>query len=160
MATMKAVFGALVIAASTLACKGAESPRPETPLQSQTMRFEDFRADSFIGRPAAVDFGSDSSARRFQTVLRQQAAAGPNFAGHITVVTWGCGTQCRDHYLVDARSGRVIADTLLDFSCHEPEFHRNSALVIQRPDTTTFGPCSRGTTRYFRWTGEYLAEIR
>jgi hypothetical protein len=111
-----------------------------------------------VGRPARVDLTSDSDAPRFRTRLTEGAAEGPNFAGHFTIITWGCGTQCVVDALVDARSGRVYSDTTLDFSCHDPEFRRNSTLVIQRPDTA-FGACSGTDTRRFRWTGDRFIEV-
>ena len=46
-------------------------------------------------------------ARRLRTMLRIGAASGPNFAGHYTPVTWGCGVACQEFAIVDAKSGRV-----------------------------------------------------
>lgn len=71
-------------------------------------RFEDFRVVSkFSGQPAPVNLASHKEARRFRTMLREGAAKGPNFAGHDTVVTWGCGTACQMAAVVDAGDGKV-----------------------------------------------------
>ena len=59
-------------------------------------------------RPAPVDLNSDPSARMFRTRLRNGAAKGPNFAGHYTVVVWGCGASCVTFAIVDSLTGRVI----------------------------------------------------
>jgi hypothetical protein len=157
---------AVTCVALLLGCERHEDAKPAASQStaaasksSRAPRFEDFPADTFVGRPAPVDLTSDPDARQFRTRLREGAAEGPNFAGHLTIITWGCGTQCMSHALVDARSGRVYSDTTLDFSCHDPEFRRNSTLVIQRGDTTTFGECSATATRFFRWTGDRFIDI-
>jgi hypothetical protein len=111
------------------------------------------------GPGVPIDWSSDASALRFRTRIEAGRQAGANFAGHLSIITWGCGTQCLSYQILDLRTGRLVSDTLLDFSCHEPEFRRDSELIVQLVDTATYGPCSRGVTRYFRWTGERLEEI-
>jgi hypothetical protein len=61
----------------------------------------------FKGKPAAVDLASHKDARAFRTRLSEAAPKGTNFAGHMTVITWGCGTLCQIVALIDARDGRV-----------------------------------------------------
>lgn len=70
-------------------------------------RFVEFPAAR--GRPytPAVPVLGSARARRFRTVLRDGAAARPNFAGHFTVVAWGCGASCTTAAIVDARTGNV-----------------------------------------------------
>jgi hypothetical protein len=36
------------------------------------------------------------------------AEAGPNFAGHYVIVTWGCGSSCLMMAIVDLKTGRVF----------------------------------------------------
>jgi hypothetical protein len=147
--------------AKPAASQNTSAPRakPAASQNTPAPRFEDFPAGTFTGKPAPVDLTSDPDAPQFRTRLREGAKGGPNFAGHLTVITWGCGTQCQVYALVDARSGRVYSDTLLDFSCHDPEFRLNSTLVIQRPDTLPGGSCSDTRTRFFKWTGERFVDI-
>ena len=45
--------------------------------------------------------------RRFRTMIRTGAAHGPNFAGHFTVVEWGCGGGCVSLVVVDAATGEI-----------------------------------------------------
>ena len=72
-----------------------------------TPRYEDYAvAKVFKGKPARPLINS-SPARTFRTRLREGAAQGPNFAGHYTIVTWGCGTGCQMMAVVDAQTGRV-----------------------------------------------------
>lgn len=61
----------------------------------------------FNGKPAPPILNS-ARARQFRTMIRTQARKGPNFAGHYTVVIWGCGTDCRGFAIVNARTGKVL----------------------------------------------------
>jgi hypothetical protein len=83
--------------------EGNASGRAEAP------RFEDFpvpAAERFKGMPAAVRLTSPE-ARRYRTMIRAGARKGPNFAGHYTIVEWGCGAGCAQFEVVDARTGAV-----------------------------------------------------
>jgi len=62
----------------------------------------------FKGNPKPVNLSSYAGARTFRTKLREGAALGPNFAGHYTVVTFGCGTQCQENWIIDAESGKIL----------------------------------------------------
>ena len=64
--------------------------------------------ERFRGKPAAPDVRSHPRSRLFRTMIREGARNGPNFAGHYTLVFWGCGTGCRQMGIVDARTGRVF----------------------------------------------------
>jgi len=71
--------------------------------------FEQYRvAEQFVGKPAPVDLKSAPGASRFRTGLRYGAKKGPNFAGHYTIVEWGCGTGCDNIAVIDAANGRVV----------------------------------------------------
>src|SRR3990167_3664580 len=63
--------------------------------------------DVFTGTPAPVDLSSYKGAKTYRTVLTQGAQKGPNFAGHYTVVSFGCGTQCQDNWIIDAKTGTI-----------------------------------------------------
>src|SRR4051812_9477824 len=72
--------------------------------------FSDYPVSSvWHGRAAAVDLSSSPGARRFRTQYRLQAPSGPNFAGRLTVVHWGCGAPCISFGIVDAPTGRIVA---------------------------------------------------
>lgn len=75
--------------------------------QRKPPRFSDYPVtERFTGKPAPVNF-KDRNARALRTVLREGAKGGPNFAGHYTVVSWGCGMGTFTLAVVDARTGRV-----------------------------------------------------
>jgi hypothetical protein len=58
-------------------------------------RFEDFPATVSTAEPRSPRFvGHD--ARSYRTVILEGSAKGVNFAGHYTIVHWGCGSSCWD----------------------------------------------------------------
>ncbi len=77
-------------------------------ISQATPRFEDYPAPAeTIGAPAPVDLASHPEARKYRTQIRSDARAGPNFAGHFTIVGWGCGAACLQWSVVNARTGKV-----------------------------------------------------
>lgn len=95
--------------ALTQAVIAADLRRADAPL------FEDFRVEPVSeGRPAAVNLKSHPLARRYMTVLRAGAQKGPNFAGHYTVVGWGCGSSCIRLAVIDTRNGAVFVPEAFD----------------------------------------------
>jgi hypothetical protein len=81
----------------------ADLRKPDAPA------FGHFKVESLSdARPAPVDLKSHPLARRYRTILRAGALKGPNFAGHYTVVGWGCGSSCVQFAVVDARNGAVF----------------------------------------------------
>ena len=122
--------------------------------------FSRYRVDArFSGTPAPPDLKSGKDARRFRTVLREGARSGPNFAGHFTVVTWGCGTMCQSHAIVDAHSGRV---TMISFpSAYGIEYRLESRLLVFDPSDEclpagTIGP---ETSEWYEWAGGKLRKV-
>jgi hypothetical protein len=65
-------------------------------------------SDKLIGEPSPVDMGSYPGASTYKTKLQEGAQGGPNFAGHYTIVAIGCGTQCEEDWVIDAKTGKII----------------------------------------------------
>jgi hypothetical protein len=84
----------------------------------------------FTGAPAPVNLNSYIGAARFKTKLVQAAQNGPNYAGHYTIVTIGCGTQCQDNWLIDAKTGKILdkISSMIGVS-----YAKNSYLLIVNP---------------------------
>jgi len=134
---------------------------PEPP------RFEDYPVGRIFKRtPAPVDLRSHPQARSFRTRLREGAKHGPNFAGHLTIVTWGCGTSCRQLAIVDAKTGGVTFGPLYTV---EVGFRLDSRLLIVNTPESILeyygGRCpERGrsidtVSSYFAWDGRELKEV-
>lgn len=93
-------------------------------------RFQDYLVTRILHhKPVAADLRSDRQARLFRTQLRQGVARkGVNFAGQFTLLTWGCGSDCRMVAVVDAKTGDVyIAPFTVSTGI---SFHLESKLVI------------------------------
>jgi hypothetical protein len=73
-------------------------------------KFSMFRVRAmYKGRLAPPDFKTDPKARLFKTEIRDQCKDyGINFAGHYTVIEWGCGTECESIAIVDRISGAIF----------------------------------------------------
>jgi hypothetical protein len=68
--------------------------------------FDQFGVDEiFKDKPAPPKI--TGSHQWFRTMIRRAAAKGPNFAGHYTIATWGCGTGCVSMAIIDAKDGSV-----------------------------------------------------
>ncbi len=137
-------------------------------------RFADYSvALRRLARPAAPQLVS-REARLFRTVIRDAAAAGPNFAGHYTVAVWGCGASCTSAAIVDAVSGRVVfPDTMTDIAAShvagrnadgtEPTFYS----LRFRPDSRLLAVLgapgeneARDGVSFFLWDGATLKPLR
>jgi hypothetical protein len=78
--------------------------------QPQEPKFDQFKVTSIYKGPTRLpDFQRrDRQFADFRTRLRDGLKAGPNFAGHYSVVQFGCGTGCSRVYLADNRTGKVF----------------------------------------------------
>jgi hypothetical protein len=119
--------------------------------------------ERFQGKPAAVNLASHKDARTFRTRLREGAATGPNFAGHMTVILWGCGTSCQMVALVDARNGRVFFGP--EAAAGAKYRIDSRLLVVNAPEDVkeAYGedpPDWAGTPGYYLWDKGKLAKIK
>jgi len=74
-----------------------------------TYKFEDYPSRLFLQESQApLDLDSHYRGWQFKTVTRDAYAKGPDFAGHYTVVMWGCGTSCQNQIIVDNLTGKII----------------------------------------------------
>lgn len=70
-------------------------------------RFEDYPVSLRFRGKAPPPKISSARARLYRTRISEGAQEPPNFAGHYTIVTWGCGASCKGLAIVDARNGQV-----------------------------------------------------
>lgn len=162
---MNAVISVILVA--FLACW---SPQAQA---QRSLRFEEYPAPTtFKGKPAPAKIVGPS-ARLFRTVIRRGASEGPNFAGHYTIVSWGCGSSCIMLAIVDARTGAVhIPAGLLQLETspwfdNDPfaqeewvQFRKDSRLLVL-VGGGYFGKNARRKGKYFyEWCGDRLRLIR
>ena len=146
------VWGLLTIAFSVPAQNSQRAQgNPATNLT--VPQFEQYEVNrTYKGKPA-VPVLRTAEDREYRTRIREGAKAGPNFAGHYTVIIVGCGTECASFVIVDAASGRVFSRAQKEYTC-EPTFKVNSRLLTT--DVCT-GAIQKGCNRAFwEWTGTEL----
>jgi tetratricopeptide (TPR) repeat protein len=123
------------------ALRSVEKLKKDLVTDEDSPDFDDYPAQNiYRGKPAKANVGSHPRARKYRTMLREHAGEGPNFAGRYTVVTWGCGTACRELAIVDARTGTVAFPANLKYVDYnmvtddsEPIEHRpGSRLLVVR----------------------------
>jgi hypothetical protein len=116
-------------------------------------QFEQYKVNKIYRDKPAVPVLRTPENREYRTRIRGGARAGPNFAGHYTVIIIGCGTECASFVIVDAASGRVFSRAQKEYTC-EPTFEVNSRLLTT--DVCT-GAIQKNCNRAFwEWTGTEL----
>src|ERR1700722_6281073 len=114
LASTKRLATVAIVIALSAATQSQEPKQTVSPLP----RFEDYLVtDIFHGTPAAPHLTTPTG-RMYRTVIREGVAkgigvirdgkeqAGPNFAGHYIVITWGCGSPCGMMAIEDALTGK------------------------------------------------------
>lgn len=103
------------------------------------------------------------TARRYTTVIHNAYREPPNFAGHLQVASWGCGTDCRNFAVLDQKTGQAYTlagvDAIVGAMGNDDErvdFRLDSRLLIisgsfnEKPPEGKF---------YYLWTGQRLERI-
>ncbi len=145
--------------------------------------FEDFPvAEVYTGKPAKIDFSSHPDARTFRTVLkigvkemdyeysdefpggRLKKDESANFAGHYVLLYWGCGTECQEIAIVDARNGKVYFPQI-SASLGVKYNVKSNLLIVNPPDEIKSRVDNEGWlpkgihTKYYKWQNNKLIEI-
>lgn len=100
-------------------------------------------------------------------MIREGAREAPNFAGHFTIVEWGCGGGCVQFAIVDARTGAVFMPPfyvgprpLVEGQTEESEeplrYRVDSKLLIVSGSRNEKGE----GTYYYKWDGRRLTLIK
>ncbi|BBE50462.1 hypothetical protein OYT1_ch0899 [Ferriphaselus amnicola] len=134
--------------------------------------FSDYSVPVFVGELAEPDVKSHPRSRLFRSKIREGAKRGPNFAGHYTIVGWGCGSSCGSLAIVDATTGQVfhpknldaIDNINVDYDALEGS---DESLIKYRPDSRLLviiggineDPKLRGIS-YFVWEHDKLRRVR
>ena len=148
-----------LMAAASLSCQAQNT-------QTVVPHFEDFAVNSsFQGKPARPVLGASQA---FRTEIFEGAAKGPNFAGHYTIIEWGCGSGCIAFAIVDAVSGRIYYPIPFDALAlpyqgtatgreyKGLEYRLNSALLVadgcpENENTSVSETLKNCATRYYKW---------
>jgi hypothetical protein len=149
---LRAVVVALLIGFSTGTVAGQPWP------------FQEYPATVFSGKPAPPKLET-SLAKEHSTLIRKAVLGGANFAGHYTVLEWGCGTSCGVYVIVDERTGKIFESPEISkgvaLGVAGPEFRPNSTLMVVAscPEPEVYGlkNCNR---RFYRWDGSRLILLK
>ncbi|MCO6163005.1 hypothetical protein [Flavobacterium sp. NRK F7] len=92
--------------------------------------FDDFKV-TLENLKAPLDLNSHELGKQFRTRIKESYNNPDNhFAGHYTFVTWGCGSPCQMHVLIDRRTGKIYdAPT----SAVGTEFKKDSRMLLVNP---------------------------
>jgi hypothetical protein len=105
----------------------------EAPVFAGDPRFADYKVAVETIRTPHIDLRSNPVGRKYRSQIRSTVKMqGVNFAGHCTVVRWGCGTNCTYIAIVDLRNGRIWHDPDL-IASRDFVFHPDSSLLIVDP---------------------------
>jgi hypothetical protein len=126
--------------------------------------FFSYREPVYKGKIAAVKINSKYS-RTYRTVLRDSVKeSGVNFAGHYTLATWGCGTNCNQMAVVDVKTGQTyftpglmsVVMGVPNQSLDMTEFKANSRLlkVVGRTNGKDYG------TWFYEWKNNQFKLVR
>ena len=140
--------------------------------QSTAPTFTQYAAKVQKIRNTRVNLKSHKNANTFRTNLRNAAKEGVNFAGHYILTTWGCGTNCSQSAIIDARNGRVFFPRELEGAgfgfCELPD---DTEPIVSQADSRLLilngfkggdlsvenAPCG---IYYLEWTGTKFRQVR
>lgn len=140
--------------------------------QSAMPTFTQYAAKVEKIKNVKVNLRSHKNANMFRTNLRNAAKEGVNFAGHYILTTWGCGTNCTQSAIIDARNGRVFFPDQLEGAgfgfCELPD---DTEPIVSRADSRLLilsgfkggdlslnnAPCG---IYYLEWTGTKFNQVK
>lgn len=140
--------------------------------QSTTPTFTQYAAKVEKINNVKVNLKSHKYANTYRTNLRNAAKEGVNFAGHYILTTWGCGTNCAQSAIIDARNGHVFFPEELGGSifgfCELPDntepivYKANSRLLVLSGFKN--GDLDKKDGRcgiyYLEWTGTKFKQVK
>lgn len=139
-------------------------------------RFETYSAKRYFGKNAAPVLDGDPMTKMFRSQIKEWAKAKPNFAGHYILATWGCGSDCTQLAIIDAKTGKVTHPTEAGSNVATNVHHElleggnlwhASGSIKFRPDSNLLvliGMPGEDTDKrgisYFVWDGAKLSLVR
>ena len=95
-------------------------------------KFSDFRVNLKASYPQTKLNTDSKLTKRFKTMLSSYLDAGPNFAGEYALASWGCGSSCLRHAIINVQNGRTfwpkeIEATFNLLSCSKDTLYFQSA---------------------------------
>lgn len=144
------------------------------------LNFEDYpvpEEEMYLKKPAFLDLNSHPDAFKFRVHLNSEYTKGTNFAGHYSLIVEDCNEDCRNVWIIDTKTGKIVLKKELrikDATHAQFAFRKDSTLFIINPIDTTqmlpptafLGGASVNTpqsnlvqTRYLSFDGTDLKEL-
>ncbi len=129
-------------------------------------KFHDYKVDKiYKGHLSPPDFSTDSNAKHFITRIKKGCKEeGVNFAGHYTIIEWGCGLLCLEMAIVDRISGRIIFSEIpFDTSDGHSGTRYNidsRMLIINTEALSESDDYEAGYRRFDHWRKPVVLEIK
>lgn len=123
--------------------------------------FKDYQVDVYQGKLVNPDFSTNPNSKKFITRIKNECLNGINFAGHYTLVTWGCGSPCQSGVVVNRKTGKIYDGYGTSLGS---EFKKDSKMIIMNVgsiDTATnlIEICGYCEVSHEIWTGVKFKEI-
>ncbi|MEI8361662.1 MAG: hypothetical protein WCG35_00350 [Betaproteobacteria bacterium] len=118
-----------------------------TALPIECFQFDKYAADRpFRGPYVESRLTTRSEIHRFRTVIQAGSKGHPNFAGHLRVVSWGCGLSCQQFSVVDKKTGHAyLVPMMAEIGA---KFQLNSRLFVVNPPEDVEGTIFNGPTSF------------
>jgi hypothetical protein len=131
--------------------------RKYEPIES----FDDYHVDVFNEKLAPANFDTNPVAKNFITRIKAACEEGINFAGHFTLVEWGCGTACQSGVLVDRKTGKIFDYPTTSLGS---DFKKDSNLIIRNigavdSETNLIWISGHSEVKFELWDGENFRSI-
>jgi hypothetical protein len=115
---------------------------PETGIVSKSFFEQYLVQEVFSGVSAPLGIESNPIGPKFKTRINEAYTGKPNFAGHYTLTTWGCGMGCIAFVVIDNKTGRIYGDYISErltdgHPSYGIDFHLESSLIIVNPKEET-----------------------
>lgn len=123
--------------------------------------FDAYPTDLYKKRLAKVLYESHPLGIQFKQQIETIAANGINFGGKYTIASWGCGTACQQHVIIDRSSGLIVHTFSSELGI---EYQPNSLLILKNNgavDSATglMDLCSYCNITPLLWNGNTLVEL-
>ena len=129
-------------------------------------QFNDFKVENiFKGKLANPNFSTDPDAKYFITRIKDGCEyTGVNFAGHYTIVEWGCGAACQEMAIVDRINGNIIFSQIpfdtADGHCGIEYKLDSRMLIVNTEPLSESSEYEKGYKRYDFWRIPTVYEIK
>jgi hypothetical protein len=121
--------------------------------------FSDYRVKVEKILSPKINLRSHRIGRKYQSQIRFTVKnEGVNFAGHYTVVEWGCGTNCSHLAIVNLRTGKIWYDPEL-IASRGFLFRSDSSLIVVNPWDGPGDFLPNLPTEYFVFRGGKLQSV-